>query len=159
MTSANWKMATEWSVPLTFALCPVRGWHREPLCPSRSVWAALLWAVEQWGCNLISAGSLGWPACEREHEVVGTWWWWWGQTPPWGLLTEAPLSHTLEPLTVQHRWIRTRNPVGGLSDHDVCLNNPMLSVISGVFSSGTSKINGTKEGRCQISVVGLWQHP
>lgn len=89
MRSANWKMPAKWNVPLTLSVLSEAG-TVTPLC--LTVYELVCC------CNPISIGSMSWPACE----------WGRGQTPPQGLL-----SHT-GPLTDQHRWIQTRNAVGGL---------------------------------------------
>lgn len=132
MRSANWKMAMLYKVkcPInSLSLCPVWGWHSNlSLSIHCSVWAGVLWAVEQWGCNPISVGSLGWPACERggrERHRPGACW-------------QRPHSHTHWTTNWPTQTDSDEERSGWFSDPDVwaghngtvCFTNPVLSVIS-----------------------------
>lgn len=88
MRSANWKMSMLYKVLLTRSVLSVAGTVTPLfLSLSLSVWAGVLWAVEQWGRNPISVGSSGRPACERGGGGGN-------RHRPGAMLTEAPLSHT-----------------------------------------------------------------
>lgn len=116
------------------SLCPVCGWHCNPplsLSLSLSVWAGVLWAVEQWGRNPISVGSSGRPACERggggaTDTALGQCW-----QRPHSLTHTVPGNWPTQMDSDEERsgWFSGPDVWAG-HNGTVCFTNPLLSVIS-----------------------------
>lgn len=110
MRSANWKMSMLYKVLLTRSVLSVAG-TVTPLFLSLSLSVYGLVCCEQWNSEAVIPLVLVHRVGQRVNEEGGG-----QQTPPWGNADRGPtLSHTLYPVTDQHRWIQTRNAVGGLA--------------------------------------------
>lgn len=122
-----------------------------PLSPSLcSVWSSVLGAVEQWRCNPISVGSLGWPACECGVA--------WGSRQRPGACWPRPHSHThthqnsnwptqMDSDEGHSGWFRERPWCLGRHNGSVCDANPVLSVISPFYFPRKCQIKVTEGGR------------